>query len=44
MRPEAAEALRLDSAFRISTIPLAYKFQIDRDRLLDGMRKAGLPE
>jgi adenylate cyclase len=41
---EVAEALRLDPAFRISTIRLAYKFQIDRDRLLDGMRKAGLPD
>jgi adenylate cyclase len=43
-RAEAAEALRLDPGFRVSTIRLAYKYQIDRDRLLDGMRKAGLPD
>jgi hypothetical protein len=43
-RAEAAEVVRLDPAFRVSTIKLAYKFPADRDRVLDGMRKAGLPE
>jgi tetratricopeptide (TPR) repeat protein len=43
-RAAAAEVLRLDPAFHLSTVKLAYKFPADRDRVLDGMRKAGLPE
>jgi TolB-like protein len=43
-RATAAEVLRLDPTFRLSTVKLAYKFPADRNRVLDGMRKAGLPE
>ena len=41
---EAAEALRIEPHFRLSKVTMAYKFPADRDRVLDGMRKAGLPD
>ena len=43
-REETAKVLRLDPAFQISKIKMAYKLSTDRDRILDAMRKAGLPD
>ena len=40
----AAQALRLDPTFRLGTLSMSYKFDVDRERVLDGMRKAGLPD
>jgi adenylate cyclase len=40
----AAQALRLDPTFRLGTLSMSYKFNLDRERVLDGMRKAGLPD
>jgi TolB-like protein/Flp pilus assembly protein TadD len=40
----AAQALRLDPGFRLGTLSMSYKFDVDRERVLDGMRKAGLPD
>ena len=41
---QALEALRLKPDFRLSAVKLFYKNPADADHVLDGMRKAGLPE
>jgi TolB-like protein/DNA-binding SARP family transcriptional activator/Tfp pilus assembly protein PilF len=43
-RAETEEVLRLDPNFHLSKVAMAYKFPADRDRVLDGMRRAGLPD
>jgi adenylate cyclase len=43
-RSQAAEVLRIDPMFRISGGPLSYKDRTDAEHVLDGMRKAGLPD
>jgi len=40
----AAQALRLNPGFRLGTLSLSYRFDVDRERVLDGMRKAGLAD
>jgi hypothetical protein len=41
---QAAEALRLKPDFRLSPVRLYYKNSADALHVLEGMRKAGLPE
>jgi hypothetical protein len=45
-RAAAAEALRLQPDFTLHMLLLVipWKSQADRDHMLDGLRKAGLPE
>jgi TolB-like protein/class 3 adenylate cyclase len=43
-RAQAAELLRLKPDFRLSSVVLYYKDPADALHVLDGMRKAGLPE
>jgi TolB-like protein/Tfp pilus assembly protein PilF len=43
-RAQAAEVLRRKPDFRLSTASLPYKNPADAEHVLDGMRKAGLPE
>ena len=43
-RTNAAEVLRQDPGFRLSTVSLRYKNPADAEHVLEGMRKAGLPE
>jgi adenylate cyclase len=43
-RATAAEVLRQDPDFHLSTISLRYRNADDAAQVLDGMRKAGLPE
>ena len=43
-RAQTVEALRLKPDFRLSTVKLFYKNPADAQHVLDGMRKAGLPE
>ena len=43
-RAAAAEVLQVQPDFRISIELPHYKFPADAEHLLDGMRKAGLPE
>jgi adenylate cyclase len=43
-QPLIREVLRLKPNFRISTEKLAYKHAADVEHVIEGMRKAGLPE
>jgi adenylate cyclase len=43
-RAQAAEVLRLAPDFRLSAVKLRYKHPADVEHVLEGMRKAGLPE
>ena len=45
-RKEAAEVLRINPGFTIESLKrlLVYKDPKDAERILDGLRKAGLPE
>lgn len=43
-RTEAAKALAMKPNLRVSEIKLPYKFAVDRDRVLNALRKAGLPD
>jgi adenylate cyclase len=38
------EVLQLKPGFRVSRERLAYKYAVDAEHVLEGMRKAGLPE
>lgn len=43
-RAQAAEVMRRKPAFRLSALHLPYKNPADAEHVLEGMRKAGLPE
>jgi adenylate cyclase len=43
-RTQAVEVLRLKPDFRLSAVKLYYKNPADAEHVLEGMRKAGLPE
>ena len=43
-RQQATEVLKLKPDFRLASENMAYKNPADAEHVLDGMRKAGLPD